>query len=48
MAKLGRRQEYIRSSNIKAVMRALRNGGKTFAELEEKNTSLQRETYVIL
>lgn len=35
MAKLGRRQEYIRSSNIKAVMRALRNGGKTFAELEE-------------
>jgi len=35
MAQLGRRQEYIRTSNIKAVMRTIRNGGKTFAELEE-------------
>ena len=35
MAKLGRRQEYIRSSNIKSVMKAIRKGGKTFAELEE-------------
>lgn len=35
MAQIGRRQEYIRASNIKAVMRTIRNGGKTFAELEE-------------
>lgn len=35
MAQIGRRQEYIRASNIKVIMRAIRNGGKTFAELEE-------------
>ena len=35
MAQIGRRQEYIRASNIKVIMRTIRNGGKTFAELEE-------------
>ena len=32
--KPGRRQEYIRISNMKSVLRAIRGGGKTFAELE--------------